>query len=87
LRFALVIIISQTLLIALAVSWFIHMILIEVNGAVYFVERDPAILWAEIMVTVAIVVFASFVLVVQIKRLDERRQNDRVAESTSEKRL
>ena len=72
-----VVLISQMLLIALAISWFIHMLLIEINGAVYFVEKEPAILWIEIAVTVIIVVFASFVLIVQIKRLGERRGNDR----------
>lgn len=71
-----VVLISQILLIALAISWFIHMLLIEINGAVYFVEKDPVILWIEIIATVTIVMFASFVLILQIRRLGEKRAND-----------
>lgn len=77
LRFAIVIVISQILLIALALSWFIHMILIQINGSVYFVESEPIILWIEIIATLIIVIFAGFVLVLQIRRLGERRENDR----------
>ncbi len=79
LRFAIVIIISQILLIALALSWFIHMLLIEINGSVYFVENEPIILWTEILITIAIVIFAGFVLSLQIKRLGEKRKNDKKA--------
>ena len=35
------------LLIALALSWFIHMLLVERYGSVYFVEERSVILWAE----------------------------------------
>lgn len=77
LRFAIVILISQILLIALALSWFIHMLLIEINGAVYFVETEPIILWTEIIATLIIIMFSGYVLAMQIKRLGERRENDR----------
>jgi hypothetical protein len=77
LKFSIVVIISQTLLIALAISWFIHMLLIEINGSVYFVEQEPVILWAEIIMTVMIIIFGGSVLIIQIRRLGERRQNDR----------
>lgn len=80
LRFSIVVVISQLLLIALAISWFIHMVLIQVNGSVYFIEKEPIILWAEIIITVMIITFSSFVLVAQIKRLGEKRQTDRRAE-------
>jgi hypothetical protein len=83
LRFAVVVLISQMLLIALAVSWFIHMLLIEINGAVYFVEKEPAILWTEIIATATIIIFAGFVLTLQIKRLGEKRENDRRTELTN----
>jgi high-affinity Fe2+/Pb2+ permease len=62
------------LLIALAISWFIHMLLIEINGAVYFIE---------ISATLIIIVFSGFVLATQIKRLGERRENDRRIEHTN----
>jgi ABC-type nickel/cobalt efflux system permease component RcnA len=78
-------VISQILLIALAVAWFVHMVLIELYGSVYFVERVPAILWTEIVSTILIVIFAFFVLVLQIKRLGERRGNDRIAEPIRDK--
>jgi hypothetical protein len=77
LRFAILVIISQALLVALAISWFIHMLLIEMNGSVFFVEQNPVILWAEIVVTVLIILFSGFILIIQIKRLNERRINDR----------
>jgi hypothetical protein len=75
-----VVLVSQLLLIALATSWFIHMLLIEINGAVYFVEKEPAILWTEIIATAIIIIFAGFVLTLQIKRLGEKRENDRRTE-------
>jgi len=40
----------------------------------------PEILGTEVMVTVAIMVFAGFVLVMQIRRLGERRQNEGAVE-------
>jgi hypothetical protein len=53
------------------------MILVEIYGSVYFVESEPDILWAEISVTLMIITFSGFVLAMQIKRLGERRENDR----------
>jgi hypothetical protein len=86
LRFALVIIISQALLIALGLSWFIHILLIEINGAVYFIEKEPALLWAEIIVTVMIIIFGGSILIIQIMRLGEKRVNDRRTELPNNKR-
>ena len=77
LKSTLFVVISQALLIALAVSWLIHMIIIAVNGAAYFVENNHFILWAEIVSSVLITVFAIFILASQIQRLGERRRTDR----------
>jgi membrane protein YdbS with pleckstrin-like domain len=71
------IVISQALLIALAISWLIHMGIIAANGSVYFVENNPFILWAEISVSLLIAVFAIFIITTQIHRLGERRRTDR----------
>jgi amino acid transporter len=51
------VLVSQLLLIALALAWAIHMTLVAANGAVYFVESNPVILWIEIIVTVLIGLF------------------------------
>jgi protein-S-isoprenylcysteine O-methyltransferase Ste14 len=76
LRFALAIIISQILLIALAISWLVHMSIIAMSGSVCFVENDPVILWIEIALTVLITTFGIYILVVQIKKLGERRSGE-----------
>lgn len=77
LKFSLLIIISQVLLIALAISWLIHMTTIAIFGSAYFVETNSAILFFEITISVLITVFAVCLLVFQIRRLGERRDNDR----------
>ena len=77
LKFTSVVLISQMLLIALAIAWLVHMIVIARYGAVYFIERDPLIIWIEISASIVITLFAIFVLSIQIKRLGERRRNDR----------
>lgn len=71
------VLISQALLIALAISWLVHMLIIAVNGSVYFVENDHFILWAEITGSVLITIFAIFILANQIRRLGERRRTDK----------
>lgn len=77
LSFAMLVVISQILLIAVTVAWLVHMGLIAVNGSVFFVEENPAILWGEIGATVLIIMFAGQVLILQIRRLGERRVGDR----------
>jgi hypothetical protein len=77
LRFGLVILISQILLIALAFSWLIHMVTIAVSGSAYFVENNSFILWSEITISVLITLFALIIVVMQIHRLGERRTKDR----------
>jgi ABC-type nickel/cobalt efflux system permease component RcnA len=77
LRFSLLVVVSQILLVALAISWLVHMGIIAVAGSAYFVENNPFILWTEITVSVLITLFAIYVLVGQMRRLGERRGADR----------
>jgi len=76
LRFTILVLVSQLLLIALAIAWVVHMALIAKNGAIYFVEKNPAILWAKIGVTALITLFATAVFAIEIYRLGERRKGD-----------
>ena len=76
LTFALVVLVSQLLLIALAIAWFVHMVIIAVNGSIYFVEKNPLILWGEITAVVLVTLFAIYVFALQIVRLGERRRSD-----------
>jgi uncharacterized BrkB/YihY/UPF0761 family membrane protein len=76
LKFTILVLVSQLLLIALAISWVAHMVLIAKNGAVYFVEGNSIILWAEIGITTLITLFATAVLSIEIYRLGERRKGD-----------
>ena len=75
-RFTVVVLISQLLLIALALAWAVHMIIIAIYGKVYFVEDNPIILWLEIAVTIIICIFGISVFIAQLRRLGERRRND-----------
>jgi membrane protein YdbS with pleckstrin-like domain len=77
LKFSSVVLVSQMLLIALAIAWLVHMVVIAIYGSVYFIERDPFILWAEISASAIIMIFAVYVLALQIRRLGERRGSDR----------
>jgi hypothetical protein len=64
------------LLVALAIAWLIHMFLIALHGSLYFIENNPYILWAEISATLLITTLAIAVLIMQLKRLSERRRDD-----------
>jgi ABC-type nickel/cobalt efflux system permease component RcnA len=77
LRLAVIIVISQMLLVALAISWLVHMTFIAVNGSVYFIEDNHFILFAELGASALITVFGLWVLVLQLQRLGERRATDR----------
>jgi hypothetical protein len=68
--------VSQILLVALAISWLIHMLIIAAEGSVYFIENNPAILWSEIIVSILITLFAAYILILQIRKLGERRSTD-----------
>lgn len=61
------VLISQGLLVALAISWVIHMAIVAANGSVYFVENNPFILWAEIASSILISIFAIFIFVNQVQ--------------------
>lgn len=76
-RFALVVLTAQLLLVAMAIAWCVHMVLIARHGEVYFVEANPFILYGEIVATVLITLFAVVVFVIQYRRLGERRGSDR----------
>jgi hypothetical protein len=76
-RFALVVIGSHILLIALAVAWLIQMLVIARNGSVKFVEYNQTILIIEIVFIAMISIFGISVLFMQIKRLGEKRSVDR----------
>jgi amino acid transporter len=75
-RFALIVLASQLLLISLAFVILIEMILIATNGLVQFVENNPLILAVEIILTVLITIFGIFVFIIQLKRLGEKRNSD-----------
>ncbi len=77
LRFSLLVLVSQVLLIALAIAWLVHMVTIAICGSAYFVENNPVILWAEILISIIITLFAIYILIAQIRRLGERRGADR----------
>ena len=52
------------------------MAIIAVYGSVYFVEANPFILWAEIVITSLITMFAISVFALQLRRLGERRREE-----------
>jgi len=80
LRFSLIIVISQVLLIALAISWLVHMSIIAASGSVYFVENNAYILWTEIAITILITLFGISILIMQLRRLGERRSGERAGD-------
>jgi hypothetical protein len=55
------------------------MILIAVNGSIVFVEYNQAVLWMEVVLSLAICIFAIVVFILQFKKLGERRKNDNAA--------
>ena len=77
LKTTMLVLISQALLVALAISWLVLISFIAVNRSVVFFEDNHLILWLEIIGLVLIAMFAIFMLVSQIQRLSERRSSDR----------
>ena len=77
LRFSTLVMITQMLLIAMAIAWLVRMVTIAISGSVYFVENNLFILWGEISISVLITIFAICILAMQIRRLGERRNTDR----------
>lgn len=76
LRFAILVMATQLLLMGLAIAWCVHMVLIAKYGGVYFVEAKPTILYGEIAATVLIALFAATIFALQWKRLNETRRGD-----------
>lgn len=77
LTFGIIVLASQSLLIALAITWLIQMLVIAEHGSVYFIENNPAILMTEIILSALICVFSIVVFALQLVKLGERRQTDR----------
>jgi hypothetical protein len=76
-RFALVVLIRQVLLIALASGWLVHMGIIAAKGGVSCIENNATVLWREIIVVVLLIEFGIDIFCLQGHRLNERRCDDR----------
>ena len=74
--FVMAVLASQLLLIAMALAWCVHMVIIAKVGEVYFVEENPMILYGEITATVIVTLFAIIMFALQYKRLGEKRRGD-----------
>jgi type VI protein secretion system component VasK len=86
-KFAIIVLASQILLIALAIVMLLQMIFIARNGVVQFEEGNRVILIIEIILTGLIIAFSASVFVIQIRRLEEKRNSDyRDAENKSGRR-
>ena len=75
-RFSLIILVSQMLLIAMSIGWGVNLILIAQNGGYYSTETNPLILYGEIAATVLIIIFAFVVIYLEIVRMKSKRRND-----------
>jgi hypothetical protein len=75
-RFAIMILASQLLLMALAIVMLIQMLLIAFYGLVQFVEGNQVLLIVEIFLTILITSFGLTIFIVQLRRLGERRNSD-----------
>ena len=76
LRFGVVVLAAQLLLLAMAVAWCVQLTLIALRGRICFEETNSAILYGEIAGVVLIAVFALAFFVVQYRRLAEKRASD-----------
>ena len=76
LRFGIVVLAAQLLLIAMATAWCVQLTLIAVHGEICFTETNAGILYGEMAATVLVVVFAVIVFVMQYRRLTEKRTSD-----------
>jgi membrane protein implicated in regulation of membrane protease activity len=76
LRFGIVVLAAQLLLLAMAVAWCVQLTLIAVHGQICFAETNAAILYGEIAGMVLIALFAIVVFVMQYRRLIEKRASD-----------
>ena len=80
-RFTIAVLAAQLLLIATAVAWCLHMVLIAKYGEIHFVEANRVILYGEIVATALITLFAIIVFALQWKRLGEKRRTDNMGQS------
>lgn len=76
LRFGVLVLAAQLLLIAMAVAWCVQLTLIAVRGRVCFTETNAAILYGEIAGVAFIAAFAVAVFIMQYRRLSEKRASD-----------
>jgi membrane protein implicated in regulation of membrane protease activity len=84
LRFGIVVLAAQLLLVAMATAWCLQLTLIAVRGEICFTETNVAILYGEIAATVLVVAFAVLVFVIQYRRLTEKRASDDKRQSRGE---
>lgn len=77
-RYSAIVIVSQMLLIALALAWGIYLILIARNGGVLSIENNPWILYGEIVATFLIIQFALIVIGMELYRMKVRRHGERI---------
>ena len=75
-RFAIIVLASQLLLIAFAFVMLVQMLLIATNGLVQFVEDNHIILIIEVILTILVTSFSVSVFIIQLKRLGEKRNSD-----------
>ncbi len=75
-RFAVLVLSSQLLLLALAVSWLVQLLVIAVKGSVKFVEYSQPVLIMEIVISALIAVFAIVIFILQMRKLGEKRKGD-----------
>jgi len=80
-RFAIAVLAAQLLLIATAIAWCLHLVIIAKYGEIRFMEANPVILYGEIAATVLIILFAIIVFALQWQRLGEKRRADDKGES------
>lgn len=84
LRFSLIVLVSQMLLMALAIAWGVNLILIAQHGGLYSIETNPLVLYGEIAATVLIIIFAGVVIYLEIVRMRSKRQGERDSQEISD---
>jgi Na+-transporting NADH:ubiquinone oxidoreductase subunit NqrE len=62
------VLVSQLLTIALSIAWLVHAVIVKINGVVYFVEPNLAILYLEIFMTTVIALCGIAFFILQIKK-------------------
>jgi hypothetical protein len=80
-KFALVVLSSHILLVALAITWLIQMLIIAKNGSIKFVEYNTMVLFSEIFLAALISIFGMYAFIIELRRLGERRRGDYVRRS------